>query len=206
MLNPGNYEVAFPTVTAEPHGFECVLLNVPEIRIRPLDGQCSAESDEPGALCGKDLDCPNGTCQGVEASFPASEELIENLGISVVLFPGVNAVSFTGQGCNKVTPPQPARALPLVTVSTGNYLFERLTIANPQFVRPDGTVARCNGSIQLTEAFTKDQLTFFIGSGRSNTVSLVLDVDAAAVFLPSPPGSCTQFGLNVGSFLAIVPD
>jgi len=91
-LENGNYVLNYRTVATEDDGFECVLMDIKMILLRPNDGVCS----DTGEPCFNDTDCvPNGECEGnlADDSIPGGE--LESVGGSKQ---GLQWANFTAQG------------------------------------------------------------------------------------------------------------
>jgi hypothetical protein len=84
LLDSGNHlltiEVVLQGTTQQ--SWECVNQVFQSIRVRPLDGQCSPASANPGDPCLTGNDCPGGDCEGSSATgtTPIPESGIDLLG------------------------------------------------------------------------------------------------------------------------------
>jgi hypothetical protein len=74
-LDTGNQLVTIELVVEgnTQQAWQCRVLTVQQIAVRPLDGQCSAGSTNPGEPCLSPVDCPGGSCEGSQAALTVPE-------------------------------------------------------------------------------------------------------------------------------------
>jgi len=105
FLNSGNAVVRVEVVAVGTpvEDFDCLLFELNNVSIRPLDGLCGAGSANEGEPCLRDSDCPSGSgvgaCEGSNAS-----AVIPNAGIVAVLNDDTVVGDLLSGGCTKSRP------------------------------------------------------------------------------------------------------
>jgi hypothetical protein len=170
VLNPGNFEVQFQPVAAnDGTDFECVLWNVNELRVQPADGDCEGGSND-GEPCGREVDCPGGTCAGALVG-----DTITELG---VVREGLNRVNFSdpGESCDPLG--TTAIDVPSVVLSSGRYRISSLELGIPTLVDSHGDSIVCQGYAVDAAPLLGDSVIFRVGPAERNVVRIVTHAGA----------------------------
>jgi hypothetical protein len=194
-LDNGNFVLTYRTEATGADGYECVLMDIKAIIIRPNDGTCS----DTGDPCFNNTDCvPNGECEGglSAASIPGSG--LESVGGSDQ---GVQWANFTNQGepCPTFEGQfESGEDFVFQNYNEGLYRITTLNVARPTLVKDNGDTVICDGSsANLARGTYKtvygDDLFFRLGKDQPNTVRFVIDATKLAPLLE---GDCVD---NLGS-------
>lgn len=195
VFNTGNFEFIMLLEAENDQDWPCVLMNINEARIRPLDGTCS----DTGEPCFDGTDCPGATCEGALANESVNRE------IGIVEAGTLDGANFSDQGalCEAIEfdPEDEVEGVDfqLQYLSPGLYDFTLLRIGVPTLVSDDGTINACGGYFKdvTTLDFYADDILFEIGANETNTVRLILDAAALEAELT---GDCV---LNLDTNLGI---
>ena len=196
-LDNGNYVLNYRTEATEDDGFQCVLMDIETILIRPNDGICS----DTGDPCFNNTDCspPDGECVGNLADDSIPGGFLESVGGSEQ---GLQWANFTAQG-----EPCPAFEGEQGVVSGEDFAFQNydeglyrittLNVARPTLVKENGDTVVCDGSsANLARGSYKaaygEDLFFRLGEDKPNTVRFVIDARKLAPLLE---GDCVA---NIG--------
>jgi hypothetical protein len=178
VLNPGNYELQFETTADEgATDFECVLWNINELRVQPVDGDCAGGLND-GDPCGADADCPDGSCAGALVIDTAEE--------FGVITESLNFVNFSDKGAPCEPLNTTAVDIPTLRLSTGRYRINALTLGGPTLVDSQGNSIGCGGFLEQVVPRLGDSVIFHIGEDEPNTINIVIDVEALAAVIDVP--------------------
>jgi hypothetical protein len=230
VLDSGHQLVTIEVVLegATTQSWDCINMTFNEISVRPLDGQCSAESDIPGQPCLSVSDCPNGTCLGSEAA-----QIIPETGI-VLLAGATNNFNFSGTACVPVLGVCSLSAQPCSTLEPGSCdpgeSCVTASVAAPAFQIPGTSLP--DGLYELSDLFLGRAILYNTATGtlaggcdsnptditapeylgkplftfdaaHPNVIRLVVNLPALENALaPGDPASCAFFD-NLTSILSI---
>lgn len=175
VLNTGNHEFFFKTVSVEDADWACVLMGITELWIKPADGTCS----DSGVPCGDNTDCDGGACEGTIARDGVPSGLLQ-----IVANNELPLANFKNQGqaCEEFPDFGPGKDFSLQILSSGTYRIARLRVVQPALVDDSGTEIECsNYAAAIAELpFYQDSLVFHVGESEPNTLRLVINAAALA--------------------------
>jgi hypothetical protein len=210
---------------ATTQAWDCIELTFGTIRVRPLDGQCSAASDHPGDPCLSVDDCPNGVCEGSQAAETVPTTGIELLSGSSAshnfdldgqaCVPTIGTCGNDGSPCSPADPcsieqgtcfvtgpAAPAFFIPSTPLPDGLYEVSQFEVGNPIFYSESGgTITQAGGC--STSPFdivpTIGKLRFIFDAAHGTTLHIVIDLAA----LESATTPFCDFQSNVASIISL---
>lgn len=195
LLNTGNqsvrWDVQFSNLDGADIDWTCILFEFEEMRVRPLDGTCGADSPVGlvGAPCFENRDCRSGPVQGTcEGSL--ADELVPSGGILVIDPDETERGNALGGPCendfdlgsfrnnllavDEFQPTQPA------ILTAGLYEIDDFVLNNIVLFRNGATstdLRWCLDGISPVEFLPEDSLRFFVQPGEEKVVLFDFDVD-----------------------------
>jgi hypothetical protein len=159
--------------------FECINMRLGNVRVKPLDGTCSAGSANPGEPCLAVEDCPGGTCDGSGAS--------EVITVPISLNEGQGSVigNLKGTVCDFDAPVglSPSLAQPFeqpapLLLTEGVYVLDRLRMEDLQMYDDDtSTYYFCEtATLSLHNAFGPG-LRFTVPGDGEKQLRIVANID-----------------------------
>jgi hypothetical protein len=198
-LSNGNFVLNYKTDATSDDGYQCVLMDIERIVLRPADGLCS----DTGKACFNDTDCvPDGECEGNLAADAIPGGGLESVGGADQ---GLQLANFTDQGepCAVFEDEfDTGEDFAFQDYDEGLYRITQLSVADPTLVDSNGNVTTCNITARLATGAYKplygDDLLFRLGNDQPNTVRFVIDAGKLADILAGD--DCVAYIRNNNAF------
>jgi len=206
--------VAVGTPTEE---FDCLLFELNEVRVRPLDGLCGADSGNEGDPCLNDADCTAGSGSGICEGSNAGE-IIGNDGIVAVLSTDTTTGDLWSGPCaptndlvNEFFPGYTRdtwAAPPIYVLSDGLYEITTSGINNVAIYRDDADV----NNVDLRQCASSSDISMptelgpgvlrFTMSGVDRVIRYEVDIAALEqMFQPFDAANCTTLRNNMADII-----
>jgi len=205
FLNTGNANVRLEVaaVGTPSEEIDCLIFELEEVRVRPLDGLCGTDSSQPDKPCLKDSDCPAGTGPGTCVGSNATE-VVPNSGIVVALASNTEQGDLWNGPCESTNP--------LIEQFFQPSLNRGVWKSPPSFVLSDGLYAISSSRINNIRLYRDDPSpTFEDGLLKqcvsSSTISMVQGLGAEALrFTMNGEDKVIRYEVNIGALLDLWGD